>query len=210
MPKILIADDHVVVRRGLRQILSDEFTDLTALEAADAASTVSQVTQGSWDLILLDLTMPGKDGLELLAEIKRLKPQIPVIILTVASEKIYAAKAVQQGASGFINKRDAADELVTTVRHVLAGRTHFSPDTLKYVAELFSGTTQLEPHARLSPREFAVFQRIAMGRAVKEIAFDMQLSEKTVATYLDRVREKTGLKSHVEIARYALQKKLVE
>lgn len=210
MPKILIADDHVVVRRGLRQILSDEFTDLMAVEASDATATLDLLTQSSWDLVLLDLNMPGKDGLELLGDIKRLRPNTPVIILTVASESIYAAKAVQQGASGFINKRDAADELVTSVRQVLAGKNHFSAETLKHVAELFVGTAQLEPHARLSPREFAVFQRIAIGRAVKEIAFDLQLSEKTVATYLDRVREKTGLRSHVEIARYALQRKLVD
>lgn len=210
MPKILIADDHVVVRRGLKQILSDEFPDLTAVEAMDATSTLALLAESTWDLVLLDLNMPGMDGLELLSEIKRTQPSTPVIVLTVASESIYAAKAVQQGAAGFINKRDAADELVTTVRHVLAGKSHFSAETLKHVAQLFMGTPQLEPHARLSPREFAVFQRIALGRAVKEIAYDLQLSEKTVATYLDRVREKTGLKSHVEIARYALQKKLVE
>jgi DNA-binding NarL/FixJ family response regulator len=210
MPNILIADDHEVVRRGLRQILSDEVEGTTVSEAMDAKSTLAQITQGTFDLILLDLNMPAMDGLELLTEIKRLKPNLPVIVLTVASETIYAVKAMQYGASGFINKRDAADELVAAVKHALAGETHFSANTLKQAANIFRGGPAVQPHDKLSRQEFAVFQRIAIGKAIKEIAFEMQLSEKTVATYLERVREKTGLKTHVEIARYALQNKLVE
>lgn len=210
MLRILIADDHEVVRRGLRQILVDAFEGAEVTEAWDDATTVAAVTTREWDLILLDLNMPGRGGLALVSEVKRLRPASPLLVLTVASESAYAVQSIQAGAAGFVNKRDAADELVVAARKVLAGETHLSETAKNQMVAGLRGTPPQRPHEKLSRREFEVFRQLALGLAVKEIAAQLGLSEKTVGTYLERIRDKTGLRTPVEIARYALHQGLVE
>ena len=210
MLEILIADDHEIVRRGLREILRDDFTDARISEAHDGPSTLAAIDSQSWDLVLLDLNMPGADGLTLMAEIRRRRPQVPILVLTVASETAFAVQSIQMGASGFLNKRDAADALVAAIRKVLSGETHLTDTAVSRVTAGMRGQAHRLPHERLSAREFEVFRQLALGKAIKEIAANLELSEKTVGTYLLRIRDKTGLRTPVEIARYALQHHLVE
>jgi len=210
MIEILIADDHEIVRRGLREILRDDLAEARISEAHDGPSTLAAIDRQAWDLVLLDLNMPGADGLTLMAEIKRRRPQVPILVLTVASETAFAVQSIQMGASGFLNKRDAADALVDAIRKVLSGETHLTDAAVTRVAAGLRGPTHLLPHEKLSVREFEVFRQLALGKAIKEIASNLELSEKTVGTYLLRIRDKTGLRTPVEIARYALQHQLVE
>ena len=210
MMRILLADDHQVVRRGLRQILQEEFKPARIAEADDCAQTVELVAAEPWDLVLLDINMPGRGGFDALAEIKRLRPGLPILVLSAAPEADYAVRALKAGAAGYINKQFASDELIVAIRKVLGGATYASgPVTQTLLSELKTGRTK-SLHEILSDREFHIFRLIALGKSVKEIAAELSLSDKTVATYLSRIKEKTRLSSHVEITRYAFQNKLVE
>jgi DNA-binding NarL/FixJ family response regulator len=210
MTRILIADDHPLVRGGLKQILRDEFERVRIEEADHSAQTLERVSAQRWDLVLLDINMPGRGGLDVLAEIRRLRPKLPVLILSAAPEGDYALRALKAGASGYINKQHATEELVVAVRTVMAGHNYVSAALAqKLAAGVRRGGAEVA-HELLSDREFQIFRLIALGSSVKEIAAQLSLSDKTVATYLTRIREKTGLGSHVEIARYAFQNKLVE
>lgn len=210
MLRLLIADDHEIVRRGLRQLLAEAFPSARIEETSDGTTTLDAVRRSPWNLILLDLNMPGQDGIAVLRELKRLRPATPVLILTAADEGALAVRALQAGAAGYVNKRDAADELVIAARKALDGQTHLSTTTVNRLSAGLRGESADAPHAQLSRRELEVFRLIALGRSTKEIAAQLDLSEKTVATYLERIREKTGLHTPVEIARYALQQGLVD
>jgi DNA-binding NarL/FixJ family response regulator len=207
---VLIADDHEVTRRGLREILREAFPDVQIYEAADAASVIAEVPAREWDLILLDVLMPGGTVLETLSTIRSLTPTVPILILTALTEVEYVLQTMKAGANGLIHKHQASDELLVAIRQVANGGRYLHPETAIAIASGLPEKKDELPHDRLSTRELEVFRLIAQGRAVKEVAADLGLSDKTVATYLSRIREKTGLSSHVEIARYALQKGLVE
>lgn len=210
MRRVLIVEDHELVRRGLKQILALSFGEVSTTEAADAVGAEARAAEGPWDLILLDLNLPGVTGFELIERLRRLCPKAPILVLTGADEAAHALQSIRSGASGFLSKRDAAAELVIAARKVMDGETYLTPELqARLVTNLQGGAVQL-PHERLSRREFDVFRRIALGQAVKEIAAELVVSEKTVSTYLERIREKTGLRSHVEIARYAMHNRLVE
>jgi DNA-binding NarL/FixJ family response regulator len=209
MLRALIADDHELVRRGLKLVLQEGFQRPQIGEAKNARETVEQVAAQKWDLVVLDINMPGRSGLDVLAEIKRLRPKVPVLILSASPEDDYAVRSLKMGASGYINKQYASDELLEAVREILAGGTYVSGAVAKELAAGLRGNRGM-PHQRLSDREFQVFRLIALGRTVKEVAGELSLSGKTVGTYLTRIKEKTGLRSHVEITRYAFQNKLVE
>ncbi|HVU22678.1 MAG TPA: response regulator transcription factor [Opitutus sp.] len=210
MLRILIADDHEVTRRGLKEILQDEFGDVHTDDAHDAAETLRLVAAHAWDLVLLDIIMPGMNVVEVLAEIRRLRPAVPVLILTAVSEMEYVVRTLKAGANGFINKRHASDELIAAIRKVLAGETYLSGEAITSLAATLRGGEPELPHQRLSERELQVFRLIARGKTVKEIAGDLGVSDKTVGTYLARIKEKTGLVSYVEITRYALHHQLVD
>jgi len=207
---MLIADDHELVRRGLKLILLEEFSGAQVGESGNARETLEQVAAKEWDLVLLDINMPGRSGLDVLAEIKQRRPKTPVLILSASSESDYAVRTIRAGASGFINKQHAADELITAIRKVLSGGTYVTAAVAEQLASAVQGRGAQPAHEKLSDRELEIFQLIALGRSVKEIAGELALSEKTVGTYIGRIREKTGLSSYVEITRYALQNKLVE
>lgn len=208
--KILLADDHEVVRRGLRQMLAEEFADASFGEAGSAAETLEHVWREPWDLLLLDINMPGRNGLEVLTELQTLRPGLPVLVLSMSPEAEYAVRALKEGAAGYLGKQTVAGELIAAVRKVLAGGRYITPAVAEQLAADLAAPARAAPHEQLSGRELQVLRMIAMGRSVKEIAAELCLSEKTVFTYRDRLRTKLNLKGDVELARYALRHRLVE
>jgi two-component system invasion response regulator UvrY len=208
--RILIADDHEVVRTGLKQMLTDEFGRVTFGEAPNEAETLRRARQEKWDLVLLDITMPGRSGLEALAELKKARPRLPVLVLSMFAESEYAVRALKSGAAGYVCKQSVGRELLAAVKQALGGGRYVSPALAQVLAEDLSRPADKPLHATLSDREFAVMQMIATGRSVKEIAGSLSLSPKTVFTYRARLLAKLRVKSDVEVARYALQHRLVE
>jgi len=208
--RILIADDHEVVRRGLKLILQDEFGRVKLGEARTGREVIDQVRTKEWDLVLLDISLPYRSGLDALTEIKQLRPQVPVLILSASPETEYAVRTIRQGAAGYINKQYASDELLVAIKKVLAGGTYVSPAIAEKLASSLRADSIQALHERLSDREFQIMRMIALGKSVKQIAAELALSEKTVGTYLLRIKGKTGLTSHVEITRYAIRNRLVD
>jgi DNA-binding NarL/FixJ family response regulator len=208
--KILIADDHEVVRQGVRQILREGFETVTFGEAISAAELLGQARKQKWDLVLLDISMPGRSGLEALVELKQQQPKLPVLVLSMFSEQEYAVRALRAGAAGYLTKKSLGRELVEAVKKVLAGGRFITP-TLAELLAADLGRQETGPlHEKLSDREYEVMKLIAAAKSVKEIAGELSLGEKTVFTYRARLLEKLGLKSDVEVARYALQHGLVD
>ncbi len=210
LTRILIADDHEVVRRGLKGILTDAFPKSKIGEARTSQETVEAVHKQDWDIILLDINMPGRSGLEVLEDIKRLHPQLPVLVLSAFSEEDYAVRAIKLGASGYLTKQSASDELITAIRKALAGGKYVTASLAEKLAASVAGETAGDPHDALSNRELQVLRLVASGKTLKEIAFDLNLSEKTIGTYRMRIAEKLRLSTNVELTRYALQHKLVD
>lgn len=205
---ILLADDHEVVRRGLRQMLAEEFPDARFAEAGTAAETLERAREAAWDLLVLDINMPGRSGLEVLAELKARQPDLRVLVLSMSPEEEYAVRALKRGAAGYLTKQSVATELVGAVRKVLAGGRYITAIAAEQLANGLNSDG--EPHEQLSDRELQVMRMLAVGRSVKEIAGELNLSEKTVFTYRDRLRAKLSLKSDVELARYAMHHHLVD
>ena len=210
MIRVLIADDQRMDRHGLRDLLASRLGEVSVSEAKDAAEATSLAINADWDLVLLDINLPGRSGLEVLEETKRLRPKTPVLVLTSYSEDQFALRALKLGASGYLTKQSAPDELITAVRCILDGGKYVTSSLAQRLASSVSATNPDPPHEALSPRELQVLRLVALGKSMKEIAEEMTLSEKTIATYRTRISQKTGLKSNVEIARYALKQGLVE
>jgi two-component system, NarL family, invasion response regulator UvrY len=208
--KVLITDDHAVLRRGLRQILEDGFGKVQFGEASNAAEAIAQVAKEHWDLVVLDITMPGRSGLDALKEIKTLKPNMRVLVLSVHSEDQFAVRVLKAGASGFLNKDSAPEELVKAVRKVIAGGRYVSASLAEKLAFNLDHPSEEFPHQKLSDREFQVLRMIGSGKTVSEIAEELSLSVKTVSTYRARILEKMGLNTNAELTRYAFEHKLVE
>lgn len=207
--KILVADDHAVVRRGVMETVAEELGAVTFGEAANAGEILQCAAQQEWDLVLLDINLPGRNGIEVLVELKAQHPRLAVLVLSMAPESEYARRALKEGAAGYVSKQSAPTELVEAIRKVLAGGRYITPSLAEALAADL-GRGRLAPHETLSNREYEVMKRIATGQSVKEIAAAISLSEKTVFTYRTRLLEKLGLASDVEIARYALKHGLVE
>ena len=208
MIRVLIADDHELVRRGLKEILADEYAEHEFGEAADARAALSQVMERDWDLLLLDIQMPGRNGLEVMEEVKRLRPKLPVLVLSAFPEEDYALRAFKLGAAAYLTKQSASDELLAAVRKVVAGGRYVTGSLAERLAAAMGGELQQERHEALSNRELQVLRFIAAGRSLKEIAAELNLSEKTIGTYRARISEKMGLRTNVELTRYALQHNL--
>jgi len=207
--KILITDDHAVLRRGLMQILEDGFGKVQFGEAANTGEAIAQVEKNPWDLVVLDITMPGRSGLDALKEIKSLKPETRVLVLSVHSEDQFAVRVLKAGAGGFLNKDSAPEELVKAARKVISGGRYVSNS----LAEKLAGTLEKKhsdfPHQQLSDREFQVLLLIGSGRTVSEIGVELSLSVKTVSTYRSRILEKMSLNTNAELTRYCFENKLV-
>jgi two-component system, NarL family, invasion response regulator UvrY len=210
MTKILIADDHELLRRGLKTILVEAFPDLVVGEATDARQALEAVEKKAWDVVLLDINMPGRSGLDALQDIKRVRPQMPVLVLSVFPEKDYAIRAFKLGAAGYVSKQSASGELLAAIRKALAGGRYVTPLLAEALAATVAGATPAVPHEMLSNRELQVLRLVALGKPLKEIASELSLSEKTIGTYRMRISQKLGLSTNVELARYAIQHKLVE
>jgi len=208
--KILLADDHEVVRRGLKQMLGEEFGAIDYGEAGSAAETLSRLHERAWDLLVLDINMPGRSGLDVLAELKLRQPDLRILVLSMAPEEEYAIRALKKGASGYLSKQSVATDLIDAVRKILKGGLYITPAVAEQLAAGLGNHSPDEPHEQLSDRELQVMRMIAMGKSIKEIAAELALSDKTVFTYRDRLRAKLGLKGDVELARYALQHHLVD
>ena len=205
MTRVLIADDHEVVRRGLKGILAEEVADLEVGEAGNSRDALEAIRTGEWDVLLLDINMPGRSGLEILEEVRRLRPKLPVLVLSVYPEADYAVRAFKLGASGYLTKQSASDELLAAFRKVLHNGRYVTAAMAERLAAALGDPFQQEPHEALSNRELQVLRLIAAGRTVKEIATGLSLSEKTVGTYRARISEKMGLRTNVELTRYAFQ-----
>ncbi len=209
--KILITDDHAVLRRGLKQILEDGFGKIQFGEAANASEAIAAVEREHWDLVVLDITMPGRTGLEALKEIRVLKPTQRVLVLSVHSEDQFAVRVLKAGASGFLNKDSAPEELVKAVRKVTAGGRYVSASLAEKLAGTLDQPASDRPaHQALSDREFQVLRMIGSGRTVSEIGVELSLSVKTVSTYRARILEKMQLHTNAELTRYCFENKLVE
>jgi two-component system, NarL family, invasion response regulator UvrY len=207
--RVLIADDHPIVRKGLRQIL-DAIGDIeVAAEADNGQAVLDRAVQGGIDVMLLDLSMPGRDGLEVLQELRRLSPEIRVLVLSMHPEDQYAVRTLKAGAAGYLNKDSAPEELIRAVRRVHEGRRYVSASLAEALAGEIQNPRTRPPHETLSNREYQVLRRIASGLPLKEIAAEMKLSVKTVSTYRARILEKLHVRSNVELARYAADHRLV-
>jgi len=210
MIRVLIVDDHETVRRGLKEIFSDEFPELEVGEAGNSTAALEMIANREWDLMLLDINIPGRNGLEVLQEAKRLRPQTPVLVLSAYPEAEFALRSFKLGASSYLNKSRASDELLAAAKKALSGGRYVTASLAEKLAAAFSGDLQQAPHDCLSSRELQVLRMVASGRTIKEIAAELALSEKTIGTYRSRISKKMGLGTNVELARYALQHHLVE
>jgi two-component system, NarL family, invasion response regulator UvrY len=210
MTRILIADDHEVVRRGLKGILADEFSKLKVGEARTSQETLDAVEKSDWDVVLLDINMPGRSGLEVLADLKRLHPKLPVLVLSAYPEEDFALRVLKLGAAGYLTKQSASDELLSAIRKALQGGKYVTASLAEKLAASLAGEAPMEAHDLLSNRELQVLRLIASGKTIKEIASELCLSEKTIGTYRMRISEKLHLSTNVELTRYALRHKLVD
>jgi DNA-binding NarL/FixJ family response regulator len=210
MIKILIADDHELFRRGLKNLLAEAFPKVVVVETANGPQALQAARKQALDVVLLDINMPGPSGIEVLQDLKRLYPQLPVILLTALPEKDYAIRAFKLGASGYASKQSHSGELIAAIRKVLAGGRYITSSLAEALAATIAGETPTIPHEMLSNRELQVLRHVALGKALKEIAAELSLSEKTIGTYRTRISQKLGLGTNVELARYAIRHHLVD
>jgi two-component system invasion response regulator UvrY len=208
--RILIVDDHAVVRRGMISLLLDHLGEIEFGESANAREGFSAVMGGEWDLVIADIGMPGRSGLDLIQDIRAAKPHLPVLVVSAHSERDYAVRALKLGAAGYVSKQSATDTLVAAVRRVLSGGRYVSPALAEHLAGALASGVQEASHEALSNRELQVLKMIANGMTLKEIGAELALSEKTVATYRARISEKMGLPTNVDLTRYAMRHGLVE
>ena len=199
-----------MVRKGLRHILADKFRRAEFGEARNAHEALTRIWREKWDVVVLDITLPGRSGLEVLREIKHGKPKLPVLVLSMHPEDQFALRVLKSGASGYMTKESAPEELVGAINKVLAGGRYVSASLAEKMAHYLAVDTGKPPHERLSDREFQVMRLISSGKTVREIAEENSLSVKTVRTYRQRILEKMGLKRDAELTRYALKHQLVE
>jgi DNA-binding NarL/FixJ family response regulator len=209
MTRILIADDHTIVRKGLKQILTEGMRNVEFGESSNASETLTLVKK-KFDLLILDLSMPGRSGLDLLKDVKVQSPKLPILVLSMYPEDQYALRVIKAGAMGYLTKDSAPEELVTAVSKILNGGKYISAALSDQLIDQVQRPKQGEDYEQLSDREFQVLKLIASGKTATEIAEALSLSVKTVSTYRTRILEKLHLSSNAELTRYALQRKLVE
>ena len=210
MIRILLADDHVLFREGLKQILG-KHKDLRVMdEAGSGTEALEKIFRGRYDVVILDVSMPGRSGLDILGEIRREKPDVPVLILSMHPEDQYAVRVLRAGAAGYLTKESAAAELITAIHKVASGGRYISPQVAERLADAVKVDHQEAPHQLLSNREFQVMRMLASGKTLKEIAEDLILSEKTITTYRARILDKMGLRNNVDLSHYAIKHNLLD
>jgi DNA-binding NarL/FixJ family response regulator len=206
--RVLIADDHAIVRKGLKQILLEAYPAAVVEEAPDAEELIKKTVLEKWDVIICDLSMPGRSGLEALKQIKNSFPKLPVLIMSMYPENQYAVRVLKAGASGYLSKSSIHDELVKAIETVLRGKKFITPAIAEQMLDTFHAGEN-EPHHLLSNREFDVFKLLASGKTNLDIADQLSISSTTVSTYRSRILEKLSLRTNAELTRYALEKNLI-
>lgn len=210
MLEIIIADDHDIVREGLKKILSKMIDIKVAAEASSGEELLEKLRKRKYDIVILDISMPGAGGIEALKEIKRIWPDIPVLVLSMHPEEQYAVRTLKEGASGYITKDSVNDHLIEAVYKVSGGRKYVSENVAEQLATYFDKDMPNELHESLSSREFQVMKLIASGNTISKIAENLHLSHKTISTYRTRILEKMGMKSNADLTRYTVEKGLIE
>jgi len=210
MKRILIVDDHEVVREGIRQICEEQSGTAAFGQAGTVAEALRLARDENWDVAVLDLSLAGRSGLEVLKELKQIRPRLPVLILSMHSEEEYARRALKGGAAGYITKDSPRSELLKAIKKVIAGGRYVSPTLAEKLLFDFERGTDRLPHEALSNREFEVMKLIASGKKITEIAGILSLSDKTISTYRSRILQKLRIESNAELIRYAIQNKLVD
>ena len=210
MIKVLLADDHQILRDGLKQLLA-EYSDIqVAGEASNGNDALKKIREEDWGIVVLDMSMPGKSGIELIKQIKLEKPKLPILILSMHKEEQYAVRTLKAGASGYLSKDSAATQLVQAIRKVAGGGGFLSPEVAQKLALGMVQTSDALPHTLLSDRELQIFQLIASGTGISEIANDLHLSVKTVSTHKTRLLQKMNLSNTSDLIRYAIKHRLVD
>ena len=210
MIKVLITDDHALIRRGLKQVLQEGLGNVTIGEAQNAREAMEQIMSKTWDVVIMDISMPGRSGLDILRDIKLAQPQLPVLILSMHPEEQFAIRVLKSGASGFIPKESAPEELIKAIRRVLAGGRYVTAALAEKMAFDLGSSSDKAVHETLSDRVFQIMRLIASGNSVSQIAEQLHLSVKTVSTYRARTLEKMGMQNNAELTRYAIQHRLVD
>jgi two-component system invasion response regulator UvrY len=208
MKKILIVDDHAILRQGLKQLLKDEFTFVTFGESGTAAEAIEAVQAGDWDLVILDVSMPGRSGFEVLKEIKHLKPKMQILVHSMHNEDEFAIRALRNGASAYISKTESPNEILKAVHKLFAGGKYVSASLAEILAEDISGDLQAPDHETLSNREFSIMLLIAAGKTLTDIGNELSLSPKTVSTYRSRILDKMKFKSNADLIKYVISHNL--
>jgi len=209
MLRILIADDHAIVRRGLKDILLEQFPFAEIAEVGDGDELLKKVMKEQWSVVITDLSMPGRSGLEALQQVKIHYPKLPVLVLSIYPEEQYAIRVLKAGAAGYLNKDMAPDELVNAIQHVLAGRKYITPAVAEKLASSFDYNSDKPSHEHLSDREFEVLKMLAAGKSVSEIGGMLNLSVTTISTYRSRILAKMSLKTNADLTQYAIENKLI-
>ncbi|HTI91612.1 MAG TPA: response regulator transcription factor [Puia sp.] len=209
MYRFLIADDHTVVRRGLKQILLEAYPFAVIEEVSDAEDLFKKVIMESWDVVISDISMPGRSGLEALQQIRQDHPKLPILILSVHPEDQYAIRVLKAGASGYLTKDSAPEELVKAVNQLLLGKKYITSSIAEKLATTLDQNAEKKPHEYLSDREFEVMKQLAAGKSVSEIAEKMSLSVTTISTYRARIMTKMNLKTNADLTLYSIEQKIL-
>lgn len=209
MIRVLIADDHAIVRKGLKQIIMEEFLMADVGEVNDVEGLIKEITDTEWDVIICDINMPGRSGLEAIYQVKQTSPRTPLLMLSMHSEDQYATRVLRAGASGYLNKDSVHVELVKAIHTVRAGKKYITPRVAEKLAGALLNDPDKELYEKLSDREFDVFKLLASGKTISEIALQLSLGTTTVSTYRSRILEKMEFQNNAELTRYALEKQLI-
>jgi two-component system invasion response regulator UvrY len=210
MTRILLVDDHAVVRQGLKQILAESLPDSAFGDAANGEEALEKTGASSWDIVVLDISLPGKSGLDTLKELRAAHPKLPVLVLSMHPEEQFAVRALRAGAAGYLTKRTAAQDLVAAVKKVLAGGRYISSSLADRLAAVIGSHREGTPHELLSDREYQVFRMLATGKSVKEISQELSLSPQTISTHRIHILEKMGMETNAELIQYAMQNQILE
>ena len=210
MIRLMIADDHAVVREGVKHIISEIPDIVVAGEATNGSEVLAEIHKKDFDLLLLDIAMPGRDGLDILKEVKTQKPKLPVLILSMYREEQFVLRALKLGASGYLTKDSIPDELIKAIKKIAQGGKYITSSLSEKLFSILSQDTERPPHETLSDREYQVMRMLASGKTLKEIADELSLSIKTVGTYRSRILEKMGMEKNAELIHYAIKNRLIE
>lgn len=208
--KVFIADDHAIVRQGLKQIISDNEDLEVAAEAGDGIEALQKINDGQWDVVVLDISMPGMSGIDILKRVNKEDPDLPILILSTYPAEQYALRVLKSGASGYLTKESAPEELVTAICKVAKGQKYISPKVAELLSEnLLDDSSEKMPHELLTDREYQVMCQLASGKTVSEVADDLSLSVKTISTHRKHILDKMQMKTNAELTHYAIKNNLV-